>query len=321
MRLLRRADIETALPMQAAIRLMGQAFAAISNGSAHAMERQALATSTGHALFMGASGVGLGTAAKLVTVIPANKARGLPVSIGLAVLVNELDGQPLALFDATSLTAWRTAAAVGFATSLLSRESSRTGLMIGCGTQARTQLLAMDAARRLEEIRVFGRDPRQTRSLIEAMQPALGVRLTAVADLGQSVREADIITAATTSSSPVIDGADVPAGCHVNGIGSFRPDMCEFDQVLVARAGIYVEARATAAAEAGELVAALRSGVTDVADWREIGEVVEGDAPGRLRENQVTFFKSVGHAVFDLFAASIIQRESVATGLGTEWIL
>ena len=321
MRLLRQADIEACLPMSAAMRLMEKAFAAISKESAQAAERQAIETSAGHALLMGAAAPGQGIVAKLVTVIPANRSLGLPVSSGLGVLLDERDGRPLAVLDATALTAWRTAAAVACATGVLARQDARLGLLLGCGTQARAQLIAMDTARELEEIGVFARDPDRAGSLIEVVQPECRARLRPVSNLPEAAGQADIITAATTSASPVIDGSWVAGGAHVNGIGSFRPGMCEFDNALIEKATVYVESLATAQLEAGELIAACHSGHTAASCWFEMGEVVCGNAPGRSNPQEITFFKSVGHAVFDLFAAGEIHRQAGRLGLGTEWSL
>ncbi|HMB60028.1 MAG TPA: hypothetical protein VKN35_08955, partial [Xanthomonadales bacterium] len=110
-------------------------------------------------------------------------------------------------------------------------------------------------------------------------------------------------------------------GCHVNGIGSFRPDMRELDNVLIDRSIVFVESRLTAREEAGELIAGCDSGVTAVDQWREVGEVVAKKAQGRENDQQITLYKSVGHSVFDLFAASAIHRRSEALGLGQEWSL
>ena len=331
MRLLRRADIETALPMREAVPLMGQAFRAISEHKAQSAERQVLEIPGGHALLMGAcstgpqaSGDAAGVVSKLVTVIPENRRKGLPVSSGLAVLVNHEDGRPLALLDATALTAWRTAAAAGFATDALARRNARCGLLVGCGTQARAQLLAMDAVRELEEIRIMARRPDAVRDLVSSVQAEVSARLRAVDSPGEnesSVAQADIITTATTSKDPVFPGHWVSAGCHLNGIGSFREDMRELDQALIAKAAVYVESRRTAAAEAGELIAARNAGMTSEKDWREMGEWKNGRGPCRESETQITLYKSVGHSVFDLFAASAAVRNSESLGLGEEWVL
>jgi len=323
MLLLRREDIEAALPMPEAIGLMGQAFGAISGSSAKVAERQVLDCGSGHALLMGAFAPGRGIVGKLVTVMPGNQAAGLPVSSGLAVLVDGRDGSPLGLLDATALTAWRTAAAAGFATRLLSSPDAALGVLVGCGTQARAQLLAMDSVRNLKEIHLLARDFRRAERLARTLRPLLKADLVVAgsqADWSGVLRRADIITAATTSATPVIDGHDVPAGCHVNGIGSFRPEMREFDETLVARADIYVESRETAEVEAGELIAARDRGVTRVEEWREIGELTPGESARGGSTDRISFYKSVGHALFDLFAASEVCRRAAASGLGTEWL-
>jgi ornithine cyclodeaminase len=321
MRLLRQADIEQALPMPQAIRLMGLAFAAISDRSVQSAERQVLATAAGHALLMGASGHGRGVIAKLVTVIPSNSSRGRPVSSGLALLLDDGDGTPRAMLDATALTAWRTAAAAGFATDLLARQEACCGLLVGSGTQARAQLLAMDAVRNLQEIHVYSRNRKRVVEFIATVQPEIKARLLAADDCGVAVRAATIITAATTSTTPVIDGGQVRPGCHINGIGSFRPGMCELDSALVAKSSVFVESRATAGAEAGELIAACQDGVSSESQWVEIGEVVSGSVNGRRSADQVTFYKSVGHAVFDLFAARAVYAAAVELDLGQLWNL
>jgi len=321
MLLLRGSDIERALPMCDAIHLMGQAFTAITSQAVQSTHRQVLKTGAGHALLMGAVAPGLGLTAKLISVLPGNREKGLPVSTGLALLVDESDGHPLALLDATSLTAWRTAAAAGFATDLLARQDARVALLVGCGTQARTQLIAMFSIRDLEEIRIVARNTRRLHEFIANMQKETTTPLIAAEDLRLAAQDADIITTATSSSEPVIDADAVPPGCHINGIGSFRPEMCEVDPGLMELASVFVESRRTAAAEAGELVAACRCGFTTESAWVEMGEVLRGQHPGRISSTQITFYKSVGHAAFDLFAARAVVRQASASRMGEEWNL
>ena len=319
MRLFNQQDIENALPMSDAIALMGEAFVAISDASVQSTERQVLEISSGHALLMAASKAGLGLASKLVTVIPGNAKTGLPVSSGLALLLNEEDGQAQALFDATALTTWRTAAAVGFATELLAKQHARTGLLVGCGTQARAQLLAMQTARPLSEIWVTARDAGRVQQFIDRMRNEVSVKLNAVEDLSFATQSADLITCVTSSERPVIDGQDVRAGCHVNAVGSFRPGMRELDLNLIGKSSVFVESRETALAEAGELIAARDAGVSETSQWREISEVVVNQVSGRQQDAERTIFKSVGHAVFDLLAAAAINRQAKIKNLGTQW--
>ena len=121
------------------------------------------------------------------------------------------------------------------------------------------------------------------------------------------------------SLEPALDGALIPAGCHVSGIGSFKHGMCEYDNELLSKASIFVESRQTAELEAGELIHAVESGLTRPEDWKEIGEVLIGEKPGRQNTGEITFFKSVGHAVFDLLAARAVWESAVEQGLGTRW--
>jgi ornithine cyclodeaminase len=319
MRLISNDEIPRALPMRDAVRLMGEAFAAITEGRVSTAQRQVLEIGGGHALLMGATAAESGFAGKLMTVIPGNRGRNLPVSSGLAMLLSEHDGQSLVLMDATQLTAWRTAAAAGFAIDLLARPDAAIGLMIGCGTQAAAQVVAMDTVRGLREIRVLGRSPKNVAAFVERMQPRVRAGLTVPAREQQALQDVDIITAATTSTEPVIEGANVPPGCHVSGVGSFRAGMCEFDVELISRAAVFVESRSAAREEAGELIAANAAGVSDPKAWSEVGEVVAGRRPGRTSDEQITFYKSVGQAAFDLYAARAIYRAAQVQDMGMEW--
>ncbi len=312
-------EIPGLLPMAEAIQTMREAFVSISNGDLEVADRQALKLDGGTALVMGAARSGVGTAGKLMSVIPGNRDRGLPGTVGMLLLMDGETGEPLALMDATALTARRTAAANGCAIDLLARSDALTGLLVGCGTQATEQLLMMDTVRGLREIRVMGADPGESGSFADRMQERVGASLRAVSDPAAALEGVDLVISATTSIEPVIPGSAVPDGCHVSGIGSFRPDMREFDRALLERAGIYVESRATALEEAGELIDARAAGITAPEQWTEVGEVLAGRSPGRVEPGQVTFFKSVGHAAYDLFAARAVFEAARARGAGREW--
>jgi ornithine cyclodeaminase len=319
MLLLDAAEIPRLLPMHRAIPLMRDAFMSISRGSAALAHRQALPMESGTGLLMGSAEAGLGLAAKLVAIMPGNRARGLPGSIGLVALLDDRSGEPLALLDGTSLTSVRTAALNGCAIDLLARGDARTALLVGCGTQAATQAAAMDTVRELEEIRVLGRDPDRARVFAETVQEGLRAPVRLVDDASTGLEGVDVVTAATNSRHPVLPGDRVPPGCHVSGVGSFTPGMREFDDALLERAAIFVESRETALAEAGELIAAREAGITAECEWTELGEVLAGLKPGREHEAQVTFFKSVGHSVFDLYAARRIYDTAREQGAGLDW--
>ncbi len=319
MLLISATEIPEILPLSRAVPLMREAFLSITRQGASIAERQALDLPAGTGLLMGAAQAGRGLGAKLVSVMPGNLARNLPGSIGLALLMDDETGEPLALLDGTTLTSIRTAALNGFAIDLLARQDARVAVLVGCGTQAEAQLLAVDGSRALDEIRVLGQHPEEAERFTGAFGGGVNAQLIAARDPAAALSGADLVTSVTNSLTPVIPGELVPDGCHVSGIGSFRPDMREFDEALLERARIFVESRETAMEEAGELIAADASGAAPRNGWAEIGEVLAGSAPGRESPEQVTFFKSVGHAVFDLYAARAIYDAAREAGAGQEW--
>lgn len=319
MRLLGAADVEAALPMRSAMDVLRRALITVADGTARVAQRQSLPLASGTGLVMAAAGEGVGILTKQVSVMPGNPAQGLPGTVGTALLSDPDTGQALALMDGTALTAWRTAALSACAIDALARPEARNALMIGCGTQAATQLVGLVTARRLRHIRVHGLDPGRVRQFVDHFAPRISAELEAAESLAAAVAEADIIITVTNASEPVFDAADIAPGCHVNGIGSFRPGMCEIDPQFAGRARVFVESRATAAAEAGELVAAEEAGLTDRGDWTELGDVLAGRAEGRRAEDELTLFKSVGHAVFDLYYARAVFDAAAAAKLGTEW--
>lgn len=319
MRLLSERDIRTALPMPEAVGVMARAFCAISTGQAAVAERQPLPLANGTGLLMGAAEAGVGLCAKLVSVMPGNPALGLPGTIGALLLADDATGRPLALLEGTALTAWRTAAASACAIDVLARPEARQALLIGCGTQAATQLLGMDAVRQLDCIQVHGLEPARVDAFVEAHRDAVRARLETVTDLTAAVAAADIVVTVTTAERPVFDIDHLAAGAHVSGIGSFRRGMCEIDPALAEHAAVFVESRQTAGQEAGELVAAREANMTSPAAWAELGEVLAGERPGRADASQLTYFKSVGHALFDLHAARAVYDRAEAAGLGQAW--
>lgn len=318
--LLTAQDLRAALPMPAAVAAMKAAFAELSTGQAQVPLRVALPVepADGLALFMPAFLPSSGLGAKIVSVFPHNVERGKPMIHGLVVLLDSLSGEPVALCDGTFLTAWRTGAGAGAATDLLARPEARVGAVLGTGAQARTQVFAMDAVRSLEIIWVYSRSRENVLRFVRELQPEVRATLVPAESAAEAVRPADVICAATTSSTPVFDGRLLKPGAHVNGVGSFTPRMQEVDAATVVRARLFVDSRASALAEAGDLVIPLEAGQTRVEDWTELGEVVAGRRPGRQSAEEVTFFKSVGVAVQDVAAAGRALIEARRSGLGRE---
>jgi ornithine cyclodeaminase len=304
--------------MMDAIAAAKLAYAALAQGTATLPQRVMLNASEarGCTLLMAAEVAGFGLGAKLVSVFPENRERGRPVVSALAVLLDPATGEPRALLDGTALTAWRTGAAAGAATDVLSRPDSRVAAVFGCGAQARTLVLALDAARPFDTILVYARTPSLVSRFVEDMAPQLRARLVPAPDPDTALRDADVVCTATSSSTPVFDGRRVRAGTHVNGMGSFTPSMQELDAPLVGRARVFVDSREAAREEAGDLLQAVAEGHSRPEDWTPIGEVLLGRTPGRRSPEEVTLFKSVGVAVQDVAAAVRAVDQALRLGLG-----
>jgi ornithine cyclodeaminase/alanine dehydrogenase-like protein (mu-crystallin family) len=158
-------------------------------------------------------------------------------------------------------------------------------------------------------------DERQVAEFIERLQPEVGARLEPVTSADEAVDGAHVISSATNSPTPVFDGRRLAPGAHLNAIGTFTLDRREVDLITVERATVFVDLVEAALEESGELVAGIEAGVTQVSEWTEIGDVAAERSPGRTRLDEITFFKSVGHAVQDVVAASRIMRRAAETGL------
>jgi ornithine cyclodeaminase len=319
-RVLGAEALRHALPMTETIEAVKGAFAEFSSGEATQPQRLSIAVPPGDNVLLVKPALlpGRALGAKLISVFPGNADLGLPLISGLVLLFDPATGEPVGLCDGGFLTAWRTGAASGAATDLLARPDARIGSVIGCGVQGRTQALAIDTVRPLEEIRLFDLDSDGVDALVDEMAPQLSARLVPVASVHQAVAGADVVCTATTAAEPVILGRDLPDGAHLNGVGSFTPAMREVDGAAIARARIVVDSRSAALAEAGELIAAVGAGLTDPADWAELGEIVDGARPGRVSDEEVTFFKSVGLAVQDMAAAALAFERAAELGLGDE---
>ncbi|MFL7838635.1 MAG: ornithine cyclodeaminase family protein [Candidatus Promineifilaceae bacterium] len=322
LQVLSAADVVASLPMAEAIGGMKYAFAQLSTGRAEAPLRTHVATKNiGSTLVMPAFLADSGDlAVKVVSVFPNNSQLGLPTIHALVLALDAEIGKPLALLEGSSLTAIRTGAVSGAATDLLARQDAQIVAIFGSGVQARTQLEAVCTVRDIQEVRVFSLLPAQAGQFAREMagRGPIPPAITVAKDANSAVKDADIICTATTSSTPVFDGQYLKPGAHVNGVGSFTPQMQENDLQTVKRSLVIVDSRAAALQEAGDLIIPLRAGdITPEHIAAELGELVAGIYPGRTSSSQITFFKSVGIAVQDAAAASIAISNARANGLGS----
>ena len=329
MLLLNAADVRKALPMKQAIEAMKTAYGALSAGRADIPLRTRLSIPLHEAasLFMPAyvlDETGESLVVKVVSLFPHNIKRGLPL-IHAAVLVLEADtGRSMALLEGAMLTAIRTGAASGAATDLLARPDACAVAIFGAGVQARTQLEAVCTIRPIRTAWIYDANQARAEALIAELagQSPIPADLRLAKSPSQAVVEADVICSATTSTRPVFADTDLKPGVHINGVGSYTPEMQEIPAETVKRAMVVVDSRSACLAEAGDLVKAILQGhITAKYIHAEIGEIVAGRKSGRTHPDQITFFKSVGVAVQDAVAARLAIENAGKSGLGQqiEW--
>jgi alanine dehydrogenase len=325
LRILSSRDIERSLPMAECIELMKKAFAQWSTGKATVPLRTQLPVSSqdGVVLFMPGFLTETGDlGVKVVSVFPHNLKQGIPTIHAVVVVLDGSTGVPVAFMDGTFLTALRTGAASGAATDLLARKEARVLVLFGAGSQGRTQLEAVCTVRPIERVWVVDADAHRASVFVEAMRARgtpvpTDIRVAPSAE--EAVRQADIICTATTSSRPVFDGRALRSGTHINAVGAYTPQMQEVDSETVRRAKVVIDSRQASLAEAGDLLIPLSQGViTEKHIHAEIGEIVAGLKPGRVSDEEITYFKSVGVAVQDIAAARRVLERAIEQGLGTE---
>jgi alanine dehydrogenase len=260
--------------------------------------------------------------AKLVTVFGSNHAVGLPTHLATIVLLDAMTGELLALVDGRYITEARTAAVSAVSVDLLARADASTLAIIGSGVQARSHADAIARVRSLRELRVWSPSLERREAFAREMRPRLRIPVTANRSAEDAIRGADIVVLATSAREPVAAGAWVADGAHVCAVGACRPDQREMDTALVARGRVFVDSRAAALAEAGDILLAMRDGAFgDDHIAGELGAVLAGDLRGRTADDQVTIFKSLGMAVEDVAAAHLAYMKAAERGLGRGFVL
>jgi ornithine cyclodeaminase/alanine dehydrogenase-like protein (mu-crystallin family) len=321
-------NVRAALPMPAAIAAMREAFAALSDGNVELPQRTHLAVQPHHGITLimpafvdGDDPAEQSLAVKVVSVFERNPAAGLAAIQAAVIVLDPATGRPVALFEGATLTALRTAAASGVATDLLARPDSRRLALFGAGVQARFHIEAMCAVRSIDTVTIYSRTKEKAHQVVSefASRPEIRLRITVAESPAEALRDADIVCATTTARQPIFDDADLPAGAHVNAVGSFTPQSCEIPPATVQRAVVFVDSISAAWDEAGDLIQPLEAGLISRQHVRgELGELILGRKSGRPNDNAVTFFKSVGVAVQDAVAARYALKNARELNLGQQ---
>lgn len=246
---------------------------------------------------------------KIVTVAPNNHLVGQPTVHALFILMDAATGVPLALMDGEQLTLRRTAAASALASDYLSRKNSHHLLLVGTGRLAPHMAIAHCATRPIDQVTVWGRNPHSvahTANTLRAEGLPEHIAIHQATDLSVAVNQADIICSATTSKEPLIYHDWVRPGTHIDLVGGFRSDMREADDALMRHAHIFVDTYQGALAEAGDLIQPIQQGlITREAVRAELADLTTHRHAGRMNEDEITIFKSVGTAIEDLCAAKL----------------
>ena len=312
--LLSEADVKSLLTMPIAIDAVENSFRRLGDGSALVHSRQRLhLPSKSYLHYMAAAD---GVSGYMGLKIYTSSGKGLRF---LVTLFSVESGDLVALIEADFLGQMRTGAASGVATRYLARENARTLGMIGTGLQARTQLQAIAQVRKLDGIRVFGRDAERRERFAEEMSDALKIPVTAAASAEDAVRGADIVVTSTTSTAPVLEGRWLKPGVHINAIGANFPQKRELDARAVERCDVIaVDSRAQSKLESGDLIHVFGEDAARWAGVKELAEIAAGKATGRTSPNQITLFKSNGIATEDIVAAGRIFEIARERGMGRD---
>ncbi len=249
---------------------------------------------------------------KIITVFPDNATQGRPSVYGQYLLMSGETGEPLALIEGRTLTAWRTAAASALASRYLSREDSSHLVMVGAGALAPHLVQAHASVRPIKRVTVWNRTKARAVSMAFGLAVS-GIETEVTDDLEEAVRDADIVSCATLSATPIIKGEWLKKGAHLDLVGGFTPRMRETDDQAVKRARVYVDTIAGATKEAGDIVVPLKKGIIKRSAIKgDLFDLCRGEVKGRSSASQITLFKSVGTAIEDLAAAMLVWK-----GLGS----
>lgn len=281
------------------------------------MEAQDAFLGTENALYFVRNAVDAGRymASKLITSFPDNPAKGaLPAVQAVVVLFDGNDGRPLATIDGTELTYWRTAADSALGAKLLSRPDSHTMLVVGAGEMAPRLVRAHRAVRpSLARVLVWNRTAARAAALAASLRGE-GVAAEAVADLDAATREADLISTCTRSHTPLIKGANLKAGAHLDLVGGYTPQTREADDEAARRALVFVDRRESAFHGVGDILQPIESGAIKESDVRgDLYDLAPGTVAGRSSPDDITMFKNAGGGHLDLMTAEVVYTRAMAS--------
>jgi ornithine cyclodeaminase/alanine dehydrogenase len=304
-------DVAATLDVATAIDLLDSAARALAAGTAAVATRQRPSSEGVTLNLMGAALEGR-VAHKAYPVARPRRARFWVTLFGS-------DASMLALIEADKLGQIRTGAASGLATRVLARPDARVTTIVGTGWQARTQLEAVCRVRPIERAYAYGRDAARRQTFCDEMSAQLGLPVEPASDLARALADSQVVSVMTSASDPVLFGAMLAPGTHVNAAGSNRAAAAELDAEAVSRAGVVaVENVAQAKVEAGDLLRAESAGAFDWSRAVLLSDIIAGTAAGRTSDEEITLFESLGIGLWDIAAASYVYDRCLESGRGRD---
>lgn len=322
--LLSGRDVRTLLPMNECISVMEGALRGVTDGSSVLPLRTVLrvdGTPNAFAAMPAVVGKGAGASlgAKIITVFPGNDATPYDAHIGVVLLFDAEHGKLLAIADASSITAIRTAAVSGLATRLLAREDARELALLGAGVLAMPHLDAVRCVRDIQRVRVWSRSAERANAFAVRARAQHGVEVVVSESAHAAVNGADVVCTITAARTPVLEGAWLAHGAHVNAVGASLSNARELDTAAVVHSRLFVDRRESALSEAGDFLIPRGEGaITDAHILGELGDLLAVTVQGRMNRNDITLFKSLGLAVEDVAALRHIHTKALVTGTGAK---
>lgn len=320
--LLSGEDVLTLLPVRDCIDVMERALRSVAEGAAALPLRTVIrlaGTPNAFATMPAVLGEGPGAAigAKVITVFPGNDATPWDSHIGVVLLFDAEHGSLLAIADASSITAIRTAAVSGLATRLLANPDARELALLGAGVLAMPHLDAICCVRPIRRVRVWSRSAPRAHDFATRARPRHDIEVVVCESAADAVDGAEVICTITAARTPVLAGSWLSRGAHVNAVGASIPTARELDTAAVKRARLFVDRRESATHEAGDFLIPRSEGAIDEAHiLGEIGDLLTGSVTGRTSADDITLFKSLGLAVEDVAALRHVHDKARASGAG-----
>jgi alanine dehydrogenase len=320
-RLLREADVARLIDTDDLVDVMGDALRRFSSGEIIQPVRTVISVGSDRVFGLMPACIRTPPAigAKLVTVFANNSALGLPTHLATILMFSPETGALIAMMDGRYITEARTAAVSAVSARLLAREDGAVMAVLGSGVQARSHVQALEREFELSEVRVWSPTPEHQAAFVDETRSRTRTRLVGTESAEQAVRGADLVVLVTSSAEPVVQSDWVKEGAHVISVGACRPDHREMDPALTRRGRLFVDSRAAALLESGDVVIGIKEGRFAASHIvGELGELLSGKVDGRRSPRDVTIFKSLGLAVEDVAAAELVYRRSVEQGVGAE---